>query len=70
MDQNISGRAKKGIEKISWHEPEVKRGAMGLLITPFQGTQGTAKNTPGNVILRKPTAPLGTADYRVAATPH
>ena len=69
MDQNISVHAKQGREKISSHEPEVKRGAMGLIVSPFQGTKRSTENTPGRVLMREPTAPLGTAHYRMNATP-
>ena len=69
MDQNISGRAKRGREKISSHNPEVERGAMGLLVSPFLGKKNPSVNTPGSVVLWEPTAPLGTSHYRMAATP-
>ena len=69
MDQNIYGRAKQGRERIHSHKPEVEQGAMGFLVSPFQGTQGPAENTPGRFVLREPIAPLGTTDYIVAAAP-
>ena len=45
MDQNISGRAKQGREKISSHEPEVEQGAMGVIVSPFQRKQSSAQDT-------------------------
>ena len=69
VDQDIPRRAQRGNKKIYFHTPEVKRGAMGLLVTPFQGLQEPAKNTPSPVLLRQPLAPFGTAHYRMAATP-
>ena len=68
-DSDISGHANQKIEKNSSHKPEVKRGAMGILVPPFKDTQGLYKNTPGCVVLWEPTAPLGTAHYRMATTP-
>ena len=32
---DISGRAKQGRKKISSHEPDVKRGAMGIILPSF-----------------------------------
>ena len=54
---------------MSLHVPEVKRGAMEILVLPYQGPQEPALNTPSRVILRKPLAPFGTANCRMAATP-
>ena len=42
---------------------------MRILLSPFQDTQSSAKDTPGRVVLKEPTAPLGSAHYRMAATP-
>ena len=42
---------------------------MGLLVSPFKGTQSSAQDTPSRVVLQEPTAPPGSANYRMAATP-
>ena len=68
MDQDLPRRAQQGIKKISLHPPEVKQGAMGLLVPPLQGPQEPAKNTPSRVIPWEPLTPFGTAHYRMSAT--
>ena len=35
VDINLHGRAEQGVTKITVHEPKVKRGSMGLLVSPF-----------------------------------
>ena len=69
MDKKISGRAKQGRKIFSLLVPEVKQRAMKLLVPPFQGTQSSAQDTPGYIVLREPTATLGSDHYKISATP-
>ena len=69
VDKNLPGRAEQGGTQISLHEPKFEQGAMGILVSPFQGAKSSAKNTPGNVVLREYFASFGSAHYIMAATP-
>ena len=70
VDKNLPGRAEQVRTQIPPHEPKVERGAMGILVSPFQGAKSSAKYTPSRVVLRGSLASSGSADYRMAANPH
>ena len=69
IDQNISGRDNQGRDNISLHEPDVGLGSIGIIIYPYQVTQSSVKDIIGHDVLREPTAPLGSYNYIMAATP-
>ena len=69
MDKKLPGHNEQGRTKILAHEPKVKRGAMGLLVSPFKGSYGSAENTPSHVILRKSLASFESAHQIMAAMP-
>ena len=69
MDKNLPGRAEQGGTQISLHEPKFEQGAMGILVSPFQGAQSSAKDTPVRVVLYESIASFGSAHYRMSGTP-
>ena len=69
IDQKISGRDNQGRDNISLHEPDVGLGSIGIIIYPYQVTQSSVKDIIGHDVLREPTAPLGSYNYIMAATP-
>ena len=50
------------------HKPKVAQGAMGILVSTFQGAQSPAKYTSGNFLLQEYLASFGSSHYRMAAT--
>ena len=68
VDKTYLNVLNKEEQKIPLHELKVKRGSMGIIVSPFQGAQSSAKDTPGRVILRESLALLGSAHNRMAAT--
>ena len=69
MDKNLPGRAEQRRKKIPLHKPKVKQGAMGILLSPFQGAQSSTKDMPGCFILQESLASFMSAHYIIAATP-
>ena len=69
VDTNLPGRAEQERTKITSHKPKVKRGFMGIIVSPFQGEQSSSKDTTGCVILQESLASFGSAHYRMDKTP-
>ena len=69
VDKNLPGCDEQGGTQIPLNKPEVERGSMGILVSPFQGAQSSAKDTTGRVVLRESLASFGSDHYRMAATP-
>ena len=69
VNKNLPGRAEQGGTQIPLHKPKVKRGPMGLIVSPFQGAKRFAQDAPGCVVQQESFASFGSAYSIKAATP-